>query len=363
IPLGGYVKPLDKRDSQVGAHEAGQEFSQKPAWQRVIVYLAGPAANFVLAILLYWVILLQGQLSVPPVVGDVAERSPAAVAGLQYGDEIVALGGREVQTWQQFSMGMLRFVGDKDPVAVDVRDELGHERTVQLDISAWSNDLEGPMFELLGFAPRPLPAVLGKINPDGAAAQTSLKEGDRIQAVNGRAVSTWNEWVQTVQAAPGSALELEVLRAGTTHYITLTPEEKTVNGERIGRVGVQIGGLRNIDYGLVDALPAALKRTTDQVTMILSYFGKMITGNLSGKNLGGPITNAQAAGETEAIGFISFGLLLAFFSVSLGVINLLPIPMLDGGWVMFGLIEMVRGKPLSDEFLMRAQGLGMTLVF
>jgi len=363
IPLGGYVKPLDRRDSKVSAAEEQHEFSQKPAWQRVVVYAAGPAANFVLAIVLYWAIFMNGQQGVPAVIGEVMPNTPAAMAGMQYGDEIVALGGREVHSWQQLSMGLLRFVGDKEPVAVGLRDEYGKERTVGLDIRPWAKDLDGPVFELLGFVPRPLPAVLGVVSKEGAAQRAGLLEGDRIISVDGVPMEGWNEWVQRVRNAPGETLTVLIERGQHRQEVKLTPDEKEQAGERIGLVGVQLGGLRKIEYGFVEAILVAGKRTTDQATMIIGSFGKMLTGNLSVKNLGGPITIAQAAGETAAIGLASFALFLAFFSVSLGVINLLPIPMLDGGWIMFGLIEMVRGKPLSDEFLMRAQGLGMTLVF
>lgn len=364
IPLGGYVKPLDRRDSVVVAEEQEQEFSQKPAWQRVIVYAAGPVANFLLAIVLYWAVFMNGQLAVPPVIGDVTPNTPAASAGLQYGDEIIALGGRDVHSWQQLSMGLLRFVGDTEPVALNLRDEHGQERAVALDITPWSKDLDGPVFELLGFAPRPLPAVLGSVNPESAAARAGLAEGDKVLSVNGEPIANWNEWVERIRTAPNERLVVALERNGQPISVKLTPDAtETSDGERIGLVGVQLGGLRNIEYGFFAAIFEGAKRTTDQASMIVSSFGKMLTGNLSVKNLGGPITIAQAAGETAAIGMASFALFLAFFSVSLGVINLFPIPMLDGGWILFGLIEMVRRKPLSDEFLMRAQGLGMTLVF
>ena len=361
IPLGGYVRPLDRRDAEILPGQEEEEFSHKPAWQRVIVYAAGPVANFVLAIFLYWTIFLGGQLGVPPVLGEVVEGTPAAAAGLQKDDEIVELGGKEVLTWQQVNMELIRHVGSTEPLAVTVVNA-EQQRQVLLDIAPWSQDPEAPVFEVLGIKPRPLAPILGRVVQDGAADKAGLQERDRILSANGKAVDSWSDWVAVVQNSPETPITLEVLRGQKTHQLTLTPQLKEHDGERIGLAGVQLGGLRQLNYGFFESMGAALTRTLDQVTMILSSFKKMLLGQLSVKTLGGPITIAQAAGETAAIGYDSFLLFLAFFSISLGVINLLPVPMLDGGWIMFGLVEMVRRKPLSEAFLMSAQKMGFALV-
>lgn len=362
IPLGGYVRPLDRRDSELLPGQEQEEFSQKPAWQRVIVYAAGPAANFVLAILLYWVIFLGGQLGVPPTIGEVVEGTPAYAAGLQQGDEIIELAGKEVLTWQQVSMEMLRYVGDAGPLPLLVVNDEGQTREVSLDLSAWAKAPEAPVFDVLGIQPQPLAPVLGEVISGGAAAEAGLQPGDRILRANDQPITRWSEWVAVVQGSPDKPLALEVMRDQQRYQITLTPQLKVVNEERIGLAGVQLGGLKQINYGFLGAIEAGLVRTMDQITMILGSFKKMFSGQLSVKTLGGPITIAQAAGETASMGIDSFLLFLAFFSISLGVINLLPVPMLDGGWIVFGLIEMVRRKPLSDAFLMTAQKMGLAFV-
>lgn len=362
IPLGGYVKPLDRRDCEIQPGEEHEEFSAKPAWQRVITYAAGPAANLLLAILIYWVVLMGGQSGVPPVVGEVADGSPAASAGLRPGDELVRLGKRDVQTWEQFGMAMLGHVGERGSVPLTVRGHDGIERAVALPMAAWSADPEQPLLPVLGVTPQPIRALVGKVSDNSAAEAAGLREGDQVMRVDGQPIAGWTEWVEAVQAAPGRPLTLTVQRDGREMSLTLTPKAVPSDNGDIGQAGVRAGGLREIHYGPLEAIPAAASRLWQQTSMIFAAVGKMLTGELSVKTLGGPITIAQAAGETAAIGVATFLMFLAFFSISLGVINLLPIPMLDGGWIMFGLIEMIRGKALPERFLMVAQSVGMMLV-
>ncbi len=363
IPLGGYVKPLDRRDCEVQPGEESQEFSGKPAWQRIIVYAAGPAANLILAVLIYWLVLMGGQSGVPPVIGAVQDGSPAATAGLRPGDELVRLDGRTVQTWEQFGMAMLRHVGERGEVPLTVRGDDSVERTVALSLAAWSVDPEQALLPVIGVSPRPLPAELGEITAGSPAELAGLRKGDRILRVNGEPVSGWSQWVESVQRAPGQPLAIAAHRDGATLNVTLVPESiVNADGEAVGRAGVRLGGLREIHYSPLEAIPAAVSRMTQQIGMIFVAVGRMLTGELSVKTLGGPITIAQAAGETAAIGVATFLMFLAFFSISLGVINLLPIPMLDGGWIVFGLVEMIRGKALPERFLMVAQSVGMMLV-
>ena len=363
IPLGGYVKPLDRRDCEIIPGEEHEEFSGKPAWQRVITYAAGPAANLLLAIAIYWVILMAGQSGIAPMVGDVEDNSPAATAGLQAGDELLAVEGREVATWQQFSMAMIRYAGEERDLTLRVRSIEGEERSLSLPIGAWATDPEQPILPVLGMSALASLPVLGEISPDSAAAAAGLRTGDRILSANDEPLARWTDWVNVVRDNPGQALTLLVLRDGQEIALSVTPERITANDQTLGRVGVGMPGMREIRHGPIEAVPEAARRLWQTTSMIFSAIGKMITGNLSWQNLGGPITIAQAAGETAALGYATFLMFLAFFSISLGVINLLPIPMLDGGWIVFGLIEMVRGKALPERFLMAAQTFGMTLVF
>lgn len=363
IPLGGYVKPLDRRDCDVDPADQASEFSGKPAWQRVITYAAGPAANLLLAIVIYWVILMAGQTGLAPVVGEVKPDSAAASAGLRSGDELLALEGREVASWQQFHMATIRYAGEDRDVALRVRGADGTERQLMLPIGEWASDPEQPVVGTLGMVAMASLPVLGEVTPESPAARAGLRPGDRIISADGEPMVRWSDWVEAVRQRPDESMSLEVSREGRTLSLMLLPESVSVNGDTFGRAGVAMAGVRDIRYGPLEAMPASVERLWHTTTMIFSAIGKMLTGNLSWQNLGGPITIAQAAGETAAMGAVTFLTFLAFFSISLGVINLLPIPMLDGGWIVFGLIEMARGKALPERFLMAAQSVGMTLVF
>ncbi len=363
IPLGGYVKPLDRRDCEVAPHEEDQEFSGKPPWQRIITYAAGPAANLLLAMAIYWALAVGGESGMAPVVGQVQEGSPAAQAGLAPGDEVLALEGRETRTWRELGMGLVRYAGEDRQVALRVRDEQGGERSVSLAIGAWSTDPDQDALAALGIRPRAVLPVAGEVMEGGAADRAGIRAGDRVLSVNGEPLETWVEWVEQVRAHPGESMEMEIERDGERLTVAMTPEAVEVQGETRGQAGVMVAGIREIRYGALEAVPQAASRMWDLTTMIFASIGKMITGNLSWQNLGGPITIAQVAGETASIGVVSFLTFIAFFSVSLGVINLLPIPVLDGGWIVFGFAEMVRGKPLSERFIAMSQSVGIVMVF
>lgn len=362
IPLGGYVKPLDRRDSEVSEAQREQEFSGKPVWQRIITYAAGPVANLLLALVLYWVVLLGGQTVLSPVLGPVTADTPAAQAGLSAGDELVEVGGRPVQGWSDVASALMHHAGSAGSVPVRVTSAEGESRSLSLPLAAWAEDPEQSPFETLGLEPASPRAVVGEIQADSPAERAGLRSGDRVVAVDGEPVADWRDWVDVVQAHPGNSLTFTVLRDGDERNLRVTPQPVEVNGETVGRVGVMAGDVRRIEYGILGAMPAAVKKLVDQSAMILQAIGRMITGELSVKTLAGPITIAQAAGETAAVGFTSFALFLAFFSVSLGIINLLPIPLLDGGWILFGLIEWVRGRELPERFLLMAQSLGLSVV-
>ena len=362
FPLGGYVRPLDRRDMEVAPAQQHAEFSGRPPWQRVLTYAAGPAANLLLAIIVYWFVLAGGQTGMAPTIGEVLPQSAAAASGLAHGDEIIAVEGKQTHTWQQVGTAMMRYVGEDRALVFTVQDSAGMQREVSIQIDAWSSDPEQPVLPRLGIVPMAGMPVLGEVLADSAAFQAGLQPGDRILAVDGHPVEDWGAWVEQVRTHPGESLTLDIERSGRQLSLTLIPERHTKAGEEYGRAGVMMAGLRSIDYGPGEALVAATARVVDQSTMILASLAKMITGDLSWKTIGGPITIAQVAGETAAMGLMTFLLFLGFFSVSLGIINLLPVPMLDGGWIVFGVFEMLRRKALSERFLAMAQSLGMTLV-
>lgn len=362
IPFGGYVKPLDRRDCEIPAGQEHEEFSGKPAWQRVITYAAGPMANLLLAFFLYWLVLLNGENSPIPVLGEVAPATAVAQAGLKSGDELVAIEGQETPTWQAVIHGLIRYAGEPRSIVVSVRDQRGDARDVSLSLQDWASQPEENPLTVLGVTAQVPQAVAGTVVSGGAADKAGLHSGDRVVAVDGQPVSTWREWVMLIRANPEQPLRLDLVRDGSPMALTLVPEAISDGDETFGRAGIGIAGLRQIHYGPLSAIPEAGQRVWQQTSMILGSIVKLFNGQLSVKTLGGPLTIAQAAGDTAAVGLVTFMLFLAFFSISLGIINLLPVPMLDGGWIVFGVTEMVIRRPLPERFLMAAQSVGMMLV-
>ena len=362
IPLGGYVKPLDRRDCEIAPEDEAAEFSGKPAWQRVIVYAAGPAANLVLAFLLYWLVLLGGETGRIPVVGEIKPDTAVAQAGLRSGDELLAIEGQPTPTWQAVTSELIRYAGEQRDLRLTVMSADGDRRDVLLPIHAWAAQQEDNPFTVLGLTAQPPQAIAGSVLAGSPAARAGLRVGDRVLAVDGEPVANWVEWVERIRANPDIELTLEVSRDGERLSLTLVPEAVGAGEEVVGRAGIGIAGMRQIHYGPLSALPEAGRRVWQQTTMIVGAIAKLFTGELSVKTLGGPLTIAQAAGETAAVGVATFLLFLAFFSVSLGVINLMPVPMLDGGWIVFGVVEMIIRRDLPERFLMAAQSVGMVLV-
>jgi regulator of sigma E protease len=369
IPLGGYVKPFDSRaDNSLleggqgdAVGTADEDFSQKPAWQRFITYAAGPFANFVLAFVFYWLIAIHGQPGLIPLVGKVAPHSTAAQAGLQPGDEVTAVNGERVRTWQQVTNVLLGQIGSDKPALFTI-DRQGKTVRATLPLGEWATNPEAPPLGVLGISPRGPGTRLGEILPDSAALKAGFRTGDEIRAVNGKAVTSWDDWVQVVQAHPGEAMSVSIERQGQPMTLMLTPDTIEQDGETIGRAGVMIGGLTQIRYGPMSAFPAAWDHLKQETGMIVGAMLRLFEGKLSVKTLGGPITIAKAAGETAAIGIAVFLGFLAFFSISLGALNLLPVPLLDGGWMVFCVAEMVMRRPLPERFLAAAQNLGLSLV-
>lgn len=360
IPLGGYVKPLDRRDCEVGEADRAAEFSSKPAWQRVITYAAGPAANLVLAVFLYWLVALGGETVLAPVAGQPEAGTAAAEAGIRHGDEWLSVDGEAVQDWEHVSRALISQLGRDDAVPVRVRNA-GEERELSLVLDAWVAQPDQHPLTALGVRPVRLP-VAGEISAGSAAERAGMQTGDRVLSVRGEAIDTWEQWVMAVRSSPETPLPMMVSRQGREIAINLVPDAKTDNGETVGLAGVGLAGLKQIHYGPLAAVPRAFERLGEQTVMIVEAMVKLVTGDLSLKSLGGPLTIADAAGQTAAIGLGTFLAFLAFFSISLGIINLMPVPMLDGGWIVFGVYEMVARRPLSERFLVAAQTFGMVFV-
>ena len=376
VPLGGYVRMLDEREAPVPAAEQGRAFNNKSLGQRFAIVAAGPIFNFIFAILAYWLVFMIGITGLKPVLGSVQDGKLAVQSGLQAGDEIIAIDGQPTPTWNTALEYLVAGVVEGDSTALRVRDARDTERVLTLDLGTISIDAmaAGSLLDLLGFEPvRPHAAAkLGQVSYQGAAWQGGLREADEIVAVDQTPVRDWQHWVELIRAAPATPMTVTIARAGTRMTLVVTPEARTdEQGERIGYVGVGLDPKAALDESLLarETYPwyqAALKgviKTVDMSVMTLQILGRMITGQASLKNLSGPVSIAQYAGQTAQLGVVAFLGFLALVSISLGILNLLPIPMLDGGHLCYYLVEFVKGSPVSLGAQLLAQRVGLVLLF
>ena len=373
IPLGGYVKMLDESEEPVPAGELDQAFNRKPVLSRFAIVAAGPLANFLLAILALALMYMVGVRVLVPQVGEVLVDSPAAVAGIRPGDEIVAIDGTATPGWQAVNMALLGPIGESRALAVAVRqgaDGAVREREVRLHNWLAGQEQPDPL-RSLGVVPYRLtiPAVLGQLTDDGAAARDGLRPGDRVVDVDGEPVSDWMHFVSLVQNSSEQPMQLLIERDGMRQDLVLTPNSRTVDGVTSGFIGAGVQQvswpdtmIRHLQLGPVAALAKGVTETWSLTTLTFESLWKMVAGLVSVKNLSGPITIAKVAGASLESGLESFLHLLAMLSVSLGVLNLLPIPVLDGGHLLFYLVEMIKGKPLSEKAQAFGLKIGMTLV-
>lgn len=358
IPLGGYVRMLDEREPGVVAAErrpGDVSYNDLGAWWRMAIAAAGPLANFLLAILVYWALFVVGTVTPAPVLGPVPAETPAARAGLQGGEEIVAVDGERTRSWQEVNMALAARLGETGEIIVSTR-EPGAANTAndtRLVVRGWHRGVDEPdLLGSLGIEPT-LPAMLGRVMPDSPAERAGLQRLDRVVTVDGEPVEGWVDWVQAVQQAPDQALRLEVQRDGRPVTLTVRPETRRVDGTEVGYVGVMPYS-NEIRYGVLAAVPRSLGETWDKTALTLGLLKKMVTGDVSTKNLSGPITIAKVAGDSARSGWRFYLSVLALLSISLGVLNLLPIPILDGGHILFSATEAATGKPVSE----RAQAVG-----
>lgn len=368
IPLGGYVKMLDEREAEVPEHELGRAFNRKPVGQRFAIVSAGPLANFLLALVFFWLLAMLGSQQVRPVVGAVEAGSLAEAAGLQAGQEIVAIDGRETRGWAEVNLELVRRLGESGTLAMEVMAPGNSAaQRVEVPLEDWLKGVDEPdPIGSLGIRPwRPvLEPVLDRLDEQGPAARAGLRPGDRLLALQGDALADWDALVDRVRALPGAAVTLMVERDGQRFEVGLTLAERGEGEARHGYLGAGVAGgewpaemLREVRYGPFDAVLEGLRRTWSMSLLTLDSLKKMLLGELSVKNLSGPITIAKVAGASAQSGLGDFLNFLAYLSISLGVLNLLPIPVLDGGHLLFYLIEWVRGRPLSE----RVQGWGMQI--
>lgn len=373
LPLGGYVKMLDEREGEVAESERAHAFNRKSVAQRIATVAAGPLANFVLAVVAYWIVFALGVQGIAPVVAKVTPGSVAAVAGLAAGEEIVAVDGAATPTVQALSEMLVRRLGDSGTIRFRVVTRgATDERELRAQLVHWDLDPVAP--DPIGdigielYRP-PIPAVVASVESGSPAAQAGMRAGDRILAANGTAIADWAQWVEYVRARPAQTIALVIERAGERQELSVTPKSVTAGGATFGQVGVAATGVewpedyrREQRYGPVAALAKGITTTWDTAAMILESVRKMIVGDISVRHLSGPITIAKVAGASAQYGLVHLLQFMALLSVSFGVLNLLPIPVLDGGHLVYCALEAVRGRPLSERIQEAGYRIGLSLV-
>jgi regulator of sigma E protease len=369
LPFGGFVKMLDEREGDVPAAEAHRSFNRATVWRRIGIVSAGPIANFLLAIVFYWALFLNGLPALKPMIGEPPAGTPAALAGLVAGDEIRRVNGAETPSFQDLRLNLLRAGVAQAPLIL----ELADGRSVRLDAPPPETEsLERDTLRPLGivrYDPEIAP-VIGKVLPDGAAARAGFQPGDRLITADGKAVANWQDWVQVVRQHPAQSLRIEFERQGQRRLLTVVPDAVDEAGQRIGKIGagprvdesVLATLTTEVRYGPVEALWRGAAKTWDMSLFTLEMMGRMVLGQVSWKNLSGPLTIADYAGQSASLGWISFVGFLALVSVSLGVLNLLPIPLLDGGHLMYYVAEVFTGRPVSERTMEIGGRIGMTLL-
>jgi regulator of sigma E protease len=375
LPLGGYVKMLDEREGPVPPAERPRAFNRQRLGTRVAIVAAGPLANLLFAFVAYWLMFMAGVTGLRPLVGEVTADSVAARAGLKVGDEVLGVSGRPTFTWEGVLQAVLAAALEGEVVALEIEGASGARRQVELDLTGTSLEevARGSVFDRLGVQPsRPsLPAVVGEVEPDGPAARAGLRPGDRIlRVVNGEAIPDWPRWVDLVRSHAGRTLAVEVEREGVTLTLQVRPE--TVQGDSgpIGRIGAAVAvapqdtqGLYATErYGPLVAVGRAADKTWEVSALTVRMIVKMLSLQVSVENLSGPITIAQFAGHSARGGLARFLDFLGVVSVSLAVLNLLPIPLLDGGHLMYYLIEGLKGRPVSEEAQLFGQRVGLAIL-
>ncbi|WP_144641468.1 RIP metalloprotease RseP [Bordetella genomosp. 13] len=365
IPLGGYVKMQDDAPVGAPASEVAQSFNAQSVGRRFAIVAAGPVFNLVLAVFLYACLNIAGTQEPAPILAQPAAGSAAAQAGVQGGDRVEAVDGKPVESWNDARWHLLDVLSSGGKAVLDVRTQAGAAQQRTLDIAAGDMDPEhDPLTRTgLGLA-RPKPVVVEAFAGSvGEAA--GLRAGDRIVGAGDLRDPDAGQLIEQIQKHADQPLALAVVRDGTPLNITVTPKAEAVDGRTIGRIGVQVGGdlpMVTVRYGVVESVWRGAQRTWDTAVLSLRMMGRMVMGEVSWRNVSGPVTIADYAGQTARIGLAAYIAYMALISISLGVLNLLPIPMLDGGHLLYYLVEFVRGRPLSDRWIEMGQRAGIGLL-
>jgi regulator of sigma E protease len=377
IPLGGYVRLLDEREGPVPPEDVNRAFNRRPPLARIAVLLAGPAANFLFAIFAYWLLFMQGVPGLKPVVGDVAPGSLAAAADLRPGDQVLRVGDEPTGTRQAMMLGILdRLVAD-GRLPLEVQGERGGRRTIEIAVpAAVRRGLTEPGTLLPGlgcsFWYPPQPVVVGELTPGKPAERAGLRIGDRVDAVDGVAIDDFSRFIAMIQQRADQTTRITATRDGSTLEFELVPERFVENGREVGKIGLgaTLSGdvtfpadMKTVErHGPVSANAPAIVETWEKSALTVRFLWRMVTGDVSTKNISGPINIAQYAGLTANEGFTYYLGFLALVSISLAVLNLLPVPVLDGGQIAYQLVEMAKGAPLSMEAQVLGQKVGIAML-
>ena len=369
FPIGGYVKMLDEREGEVSPLEAHRAFNRQSVYRRIAIVLAGPVSNLALAVLLYWVLFMHGIPGMKPVTGPVKTGTAAALAGFEAGEEILDVNHSPVKTWDDVRWILIQQAMKKGEIDISARHD-GHVMLHRLDLSHADIEnqdfLENLGFERMNFV---IPAVIGEVAQGGPAERAGLNPGDRVVSLNGKPVKTWEEMAQFIRMNRAKPVAMEIERNGARLDFTVFPEISTENNKIIGKIGIgakieQMEKLfTTVRYPPGTAFLHAFDKTWETSWFTLKMLGEMFLGKISVKNLGGPVTIADYAGQSARIGPLAYLSFLALISISLGVLNLLPVPVLDGGHLMYYMAEIIRGRPLPDKAMEIGQQLGLFLLF
>jgi regulator of sigma E protease len=372
IPLGGYVKMLDEREGDVEQFELHRAFNRQNVWKRFAIVSAGPLFNFLFAILAYWLTFIAGVDGVRPTIGEIQEKSIAAQAQIEVNDTFTHVEGEPVKTWQETSIQILNSALKKGLVTATLERGDDSQKTVSINLSDTKHLLsEGNLLEKIGISPwrYEYQAIFGEIKT-GVAKAAGIKEGDQVVSVDGKHLRTWAELVEYIQERPNIPIEFELERDGQLLTIQVTPEVDQHQGKSIGRIGAypyvdkEVLEAQKIvvSYGIVESFWKGLVKTWEVSILTLKLLWKLLVGEASLKNISGPVTIAEYAGVSAIIGFSAFVGALAIISISIGILNLLPIPVLDGGHLFYYIIEMIKGSPVSEKFEAVGQRLGIIML-
>ncbi|NOY15658.1 MAG: RIP metalloprotease RseP [Gammaproteobacteria bacterium] len=374
LPLGGYVKMLDESEGEVAEKDKSRAFNRQPIWKRMLVVLAGPMFNFLFAIAAYSLVFAGGMEGLTPVVGKVVEGSVAESDGFRSGDVLLSVDGRKLNMWQEQRLYLFSKALARKTVQYEVQTRDGRKITRTLNLadvpmSKIDARLVAGGIGLIAWYPT-VPPVIDRVVNGKPAFKAGLKQGDLITAIDDEKISSWDDVVRLVSASPGRQLKLDITRNGYPESIFVTPEAVMDGDRELGRIGISVQPVSlpedrrvMVNYGLMESLYRGTETTWMMSLLTLRMLGKMLTLEVSSKNISGPITIAQYAGKSAQVGFSSFMLFLAIVSVSLGVLNLLPIPILDGGHLLYYSIEAVTRKPVPEKVMIWGQQVGILLLF